>query len=480
VKGGNARKSSRKLNEFQDGRDANNLAEWPLSLLSDTVPDGLKTIEFQDTIDDWKSGKTLVRRVCITGSDKFGLPTAKDEEILLALLQLTKIQNNFESPEISFCKNEIIELLGWKNCGWSFQRIEESLHRWKGTSIHFWNAWRDHRNKLWKNSEALGVIDYVQFKDGRSASGPDDRSRCVWNRSLFETCQAGNLRKLDFSVFRSLSRPAAKRAFRFLGKRFHFESELEFDLRLFACEKLGFSREYDTGQLKERLRPALGELEKIGFIEPVEFRKSRPKVWTIKVELGKGNRQDADSLTANQPGVVADLVARGIALKTAEKFSRELPEDEIREQIANFDRLVKASDKRISENPPGWLVSAISRKFKWKIPKTKIVQPSGHRANPATMEKPQIDTEAESERQHFEGLSPDQRSQLESAALAAAGKVISGSYHRLKATGGPLFEALQRKLVLDQLRKMPIRQSASELSPLASGQHQKDVDSGRA
>jgi hypothetical protein len=96
------------------------------------------------------------------------------------------------------------------------------------------------------------------------------------------------------------------------------------------------------------------------------------------------------------------------------------------------------------------------------------------------MEKPQIDTEAESERQDFERLSPDQRSQLESAALAAAGKVISGSYHRLKATGGPLFEALQRKLVLDQLRKVPIRQSDSELSLLASGQHEKEVDPGRA
>jgi hypothetical protein len=124
------------LEEFRNGRDENNLAEFPLALLTDTVPEGQKTIEFQDSIRDWKTGQVINRRVCITGSDKFGLPTAKDEDVLLGLLQLTKIANDFTSPEVWFTKHQIIKLLGWENRGWAYDRVEESLHRWKGVSVH--------------------------------------------------------------------------------------------------------------------------------------------------------------------------------------------------------------------------------------------------------------------------------------------------------------------------------------------------------
>lgn len=73
------------LDQFSDGRDENNLAEFPIALLSDSAPAEQKTIEFSDTLHDWKTNKIITRRVSITGSDKFGLPTAKDEEVLLAL-----------------------------------------------------------------------------------------------------------------------------------------------------------------------------------------------------------------------------------------------------------------------------------------------------------------------------------------------------------------------------------------------------------
>src|SRR4029078_7021903 len=83
------------LAEFINGSDENNLAEFPLALLSDFAPPNQKTVEFQDTLTDWATGKEITRRVCVTGSDKFGLPTAKDEQVLMALIQLTGIVNSF-------------------------------------------------------------------------------------------------------------------------------------------------------------------------------------------------------------------------------------------------------------------------------------------------------------------------------------------------------------------------------------------------
>ena len=48
--------------------------------------------------------------------------------------------------------------------------------------------------------------------------------------------------------------------YRFLDKRFYHKSRWEFDLTEFACEHIGVSRNYDTGQLKRRLQPAIEEL----------------------------------------------------------------------------------------------------------------------------------------------------------------------------------------------------------------------------
>jgi len=109
--------------------DSIQFAEFPLAILADSAPANLKTVEFEDEIEDWATGKVLRRKVSITGSDKFGLPTAKDEDVLLALIQLTKLANDFTNPEVRFTKREVIDLLGWPTTGWSYDRIEESLHR---------------------------------------------------------------------------------------------------------------------------------------------------------------------------------------------------------------------------------------------------------------------------------------------------------------------------------------------------------------
>jgi len=40
----------------------------------------------------------FTRKRLITAFDKYGLPTAKDDEVILGLIQLTKEANNFTSP----------------------------------------------------------------------------------------------------------------------------------------------------------------------------------------------------------------------------------------------------------------------------------------------------------------------------------------------------------------------------------------------
>ena len=73
-----------------------NLAEFPITLLTNRVPKDQKEAIYQDEIYDDRSGLTLTRKLTIQAGN-CGLTTAIDDEIILALIQLTKIKNEFTS-----------------------------------------------------------------------------------------------------------------------------------------------------------------------------------------------------------------------------------------------------------------------------------------------------------------------------------------------------------------------------------------------
>ena len=64
--------------------DELNLAEFPLAAISDRFLDGTKTVVLEDTVFDREQNKYLPRRLTLSGSDRYGLPTSKDDDVLLA------------------------------------------------------------------------------------------------------------------------------------------------------------------------------------------------------------------------------------------------------------------------------------------------------------------------------------------------------------------------------------------------------------
>ena len=90
-----------------------------------------------------------------------------------------------------------------------------------------------------------------------------------WNEVIFRSFQSGNLKQLDLEFYLKLRLPTTKRMYRFLDKRFYRRSRLDFDLRTLACEHIGLSRSYAPTELKRRLKPALEEMEQLGFLEPL-------------------------------------------------------------------------------------------------------------------------------------------------------------------------------------------------------------------
>jgi hypothetical protein len=369
-------------------KDELNLAEFPIAALTDRIPDGQTTLVFEDRLEQ-RDSTPIVRRLTIMGTHKHGLPTALDDEVLVGLIQLTKRRSNFTDPKVQFSRYELIELLGWPQSGQSYRRIEEAMHRWVGVVLMYENAWWDNVAKSWVD-EQFHVLDNVTLYDRerwrsstRSSKAarpgaprvdkpPLPLSSFRWNEVIFQSFQSGNLKQLDLELYLNLRLPTSKRMYRFLDKRFYRRMRLDFDLRSLACEHIGLSRSYAPTELKRRLKPALEELEQLGFLEPLspEERYSYVKrgCWRIILIRGRNAASDMrspdqdDDLSAKGHEIVelaAALKSRGVAAKTAQELIEAHSSNRIRTKLEVFDWLVRNEDKRVSKNAAGYLVASI-------------------------------------------------------------------------------------------------------------------------
>jgi hypothetical protein len=363
-------------------KDELNLAEFPIAALTDRIPDGQTTLVFEDRLER-RDSQPIVRRLTVMGTHKHGLPTSLDDEVLVGLIQITKRRSNFTDAKVQFSRYELIELLGWPQSGQSYRRIEEALHRWVGVVLMYENAWWDNAAKSWVD-EQFHVLDNVTLYDrerwrtsirsgkgirGERASSKSDKpplplSSFRWNEVIFQSFQSGNLKQLDLEFYLKLRLPTTKRMYRFLDKRFYRRIRLDFDLRTLACEHIGLSRSYAPTELKRRLKPALEELEQLGFLEPLssEERYSYVKrgTWRIILIRGCNATAEPDPDDSQEPQeLVEALKTRGITAKTAQELVETHPPTRIRTKIEVFDWLIRNEDKRVGKNPAGYLVASI-------------------------------------------------------------------------------------------------------------------------
>ena len=123
----------------------------------------------------------IIRRRIIEGSEQYGLPTATDDAVILALIQLTKLRGDFQQREVVFTRSELLEMLGWPREGKNYDRLKLSLLRIANVTYNYDNAWWDARQKTW-TTRAFHIIDIVEINDSRASSELDASSwsRIVW------------------------------------------------------------------------------------------------------------------------------------------------------------------------------------------------------------------------------------------------------------------------------------------------------------
>ena len=462
---------SGKLIQLEDydrtlGIDELNLAEFPICSLSTRIEPGQSTLVFEDDIFDESRGKRVQRSLVIAGSEHFGLPTAVEADVLLVLIHLSNVRTGFKERRVSFSRYELIKFLGWDLGGKSYERLDQSLRRWTSVTLHYKHAWWDRNDKKWR-SRSFHVLELLELR-GKNEFGDDGLSSFVWNDVIFRSFQVENLKRINLNVYFQLESAIARQIYRFADKRFYQRRVLEFPLRVFACEHIGLSRSYDNYELKRKLQPALAELEGVGFLRRIptaeRFNKRSPSNWEIRLERAGTAPVERE---ISSP-LVTELTKRGVSRSIATRLSHSFGTEHIISKIALHDELLARQDRRIGQNPPGFLAAAIRENY--RVPTGTVRKAASPSSVRSPNDRPKVSTppspvdakqaaRVTRAREHLSRLNNAQREELEAAAVADGNPFQVASYQRLKAAGSHLSESMRDELVGAYLTKnyTPIR-----------------------
>ena len=398
------------LPDARNGRDEMNLAYFPLALLAERTPRGMDTIEYADDYHDPCTGRVIPRKVTISGSPKLGLPTVYDDGVILGLFHLTYLtweaalardSGYRPEPRIFFTRQHLLQILRWPDTGQYYNRLKDSLRRWHAVKVTYEN-WYDNQDGGYSNEKGFTVIDNYDIRDGRRTLSrnnsqlslalpeePTPRANCsiTWGAVMFNSLQHNNVKPLNLETYFSLETSPARRAYRYRDKDLPGQGQKrEYDLHRFACEHVGFSRDYKPSRLRTKVESTIVKpLERAQFIEAMKAdqrfskrdgrlyiafaRKDPPLSLPLAPEaalLAAVPSVDAaappfpPAATAANPLLTAELTRRGVSKKVAAQLAQDHPEAYLLAKIDLFDWMVEKKHKSVSgDNPAGFLVAAI-------------------------------------------------------------------------------------------------------------------------
>ncbi|MCM2374699.1 replication initiator protein A [Rhodopirellula sp. ICT_H3.1] len=273
------------------GRDQLNLIDFPIAGLQYQQPkdsEGKRPDELVCVIDsyDRELDKVVPRKLTRRTASRHGFPTPLEDEVLVGLLTLTRLKNNFTLPRIEFRNAELFDLMGWPHNGSSTTRLGIALDRLTGLTLKYENSWTTEDGSFEKEF-TTGILESYNFAkqvQGRR-SGSSVFSWVQWASEVFADIQRGNVKELNTDEYFSLQLPISRRIYRFLDKQLVQNAHFEMELTTFAGH-IGLSETKHIGKIKERLASAFAELEQIpSFCLPAtveqRFIKRGPGDWLL-------------------------------------------------------------------------------------------------------------------------------------------------------------------------------------------------------
>ena len=404
------------------GGDEMNLAEFPFALLSDRQPAGLDTIQFSDVIRG-RGSERIQRTWIVTASEEFGLPVASDEQVYVALMELTREQG-YSSRVVHLTRYDLIKRLGWPDKGGSYKRLKGALDRLLGVTITTKRAFWDKAQQTYVDVGFHIIDDYALYTEprGRKPSGPQrslPASYVAWNEIIFKSFAAGNIKQLDTAFYFALRSAVSRRLFRYLDKkRLDGKSAFRIGLRKLGFEKLGMSRNYYPSHIKQELERAHSELRAHGFLSGSRYHRPARNAEEQVIYWFADSTPARTTLTQGHADLLDQLATIGVTASVARRLVAGYG-DEVARQLEYLPY-------RSPNDPPAMLVEAI--RGQWAAPashlKAQAQQERTRRDTQAELERHQQrqsdaqerQAAAQASREVLARLSPTERAQIESTA----------------------------------------------------------------
>jgi hypothetical protein len=275
------------------GKDEMNLAEYPLSILTHRIPRDRKTYSFTQRITDHEG--TLVKQSwSVLGSDKYGLPTPYDDDVLIALLYCYKEQKP-QGKQIHFSLYKLCQIMRKALSKREYDRMRDSLNRLTSTTIVATNCFYDNLAKSWV-SEAFHLFDrYKLYQERKGRAASPHLSFVEMSEFFYRSVAVANyIKDLDLGVYYTLALPISKRLFRYLDKNRYKKRRYEETVMRMAY-KLPLTYAYPS-QVKQKLAPAHEELLRHGYLTRVTYDVTREGDDKVIYEFADGDRAGGGSV----------------------------------------------------------------------------------------------------------------------------------------------------------------------------------------
>ena len=264
--------------EARISKEEMNIAEYPITLLSRTVPKGLRKIEYMDWITI--GGKQKQVRWVVSGSEDHGLPIGGDQDIYMAVMETWRKQG-FMGREIRIESiYQVLKEIGLSDNKQNYDRFKKALDRLTGIFITTENAFWDKEGKGYMEKRGFHLFDGYRYSEKEDNNGEVTLTSALCIRvseELYQSVANGYIKETDIDFYFSLSSPLPKRIYRYLDKKKYGNVVFSMEIYKFA-NKIGIlaggSKKYYPSQLKEILTPAFDELKEKRFLKDYEYQKT--------------------------------------------------------------------------------------------------------------------------------------------------------------------------------------------------------------
>jgi hypothetical protein len=278
------------------GKDEMNLAEYPLSVLTHRIPRNRKTYSFTQRITDHQ-GTVIKQSWSILGSDKYGLPTPYDDDVLIALLYCYKEQKP-QGKKIHFSLYKLCQIMRKALSKREYDRMRDSLNRLTSTTIVATNCFYDNLAKSWV-SEAFHLFDHYKLYQERKGRAASPHLSFVEMGEFFyrSVAVANYIKDLDLGIYYTLALPISKRLFRYLDKNRYKKRRYEETVMRMAY-KLPLTYAYPS-QVKQKLARAHEELLRHGYLTNVTYGLTQDGEDKVIYDFVDGEMQIGSSSTVD-------------------------------------------------------------------------------------------------------------------------------------------------------------------------------------